>query len=222
MPEPTWSRIGTTTVKDTAVIETNDGSTEKCGEIDLFVEIYEVENDSRDGENYIACTPRAGIYPGCQLYGAEGTVNSKTVLTQRWDQNSTGGHEITDWGPTTSKTSEIDWSMSASYSAGGASGGVSASYDVKSIERYIESTPNETVKHRYEYPEQYIWNDTSIDEFVEVESLGEGWIDDAGYYDTMLGVDLDQKFRGSDIIGTYEYNYWVDSSASTPISKYRL
>ena len=204
MPEPTWTRIGTTTVKDTATVELDGGDLKEAGKLDLFVEVWEVKNDSRDDENYIACTPRAGIYPG-KAYGQgwDRCTNNETTLTQDWDENESGGYEISDWGPTTPKTSSLDWSMSASYSQGGAQGGVTASYEVPYIARGIESTPNETVAHEYTYPSSVdIWDDEAKGNFVELESMGEGWIEEPDYSEGMLNVTVSHEFE------TYK---WTDS-----------
>lgn len=225
MPEPSWSRIGTTTVKDTATVQMTDGSVGEAGKIDLFVEVWEVENDSRSSENYIACTPRAGIFPGMAYSGGmNGIENHDTDIVQDWSANESGGYEITDWGPTTPKTASIDWSMSASYGVGGASGGVSASYNVPYIGRNIESEPNDTVAHNYGYPSSW-WDPFDAEargNFVEIESLGEGWIDDPSYWDTMLEVSLDHRFKGEQLIGTVTVPYFPSASTSVACSQYTL
>lgn len=218
MPEPSWSRIGTTTVKDTATVELNTGEVKECGKTDLFVEVWEVENDSRSSENYIACTPQAGIWPGIAYSdGWDEMINSATTMTQDWTANRTGGYEITDWGPTEPKTGSLNWSMSASYGVGGAQGGVSASYDVPYISREIDSEPDETVAHSYSYPTG--WNpleQTAKSNFVEIESLGEGWIDDGGHFDTMVKVDLDHEVRDRN------KNVYPSASTSVYCSRYEL
>lgn len=224
MPEPNWSRMGTTTVKDTATVEMADGSVNEAGKIDLFVEIWEVENDSRSSENYIACTPRAGIYPGIAYSdGLSRITNNDTDIVQDWSANESGGYEITDWGPTTPKTGSLDWSMSASYGAGGASGSVSASYDVPYIGRKIESEPNQTVAHNYVYPSSLDPFDAEArGNFVEIESLGEGWIDDPSYWDTMVEVELDHEFYGEEMIGTVDVPFYPTASTSVSCSQYTL
>ncbi|WP_275882368.1 hypothetical protein [Halorhabdus sp. BNX81] len=197
MPEPEWSRIGTTTVKDTVSAELDNGEIKEAGKVDLFVEMWEVKNDSRDGENYIACTPRAGIYPGTTYAaGWDGTENNETTITQDWDDNESGGYEITDWGPTTPKTGSLDWSMSASYTPGGVQGGVSASYDVPHIAREIESVPNETVAHTYTYPSSpfQLLDKEGKNQFVELENMGERWIKNAEDDEKMLSVSLFHEF----------------------------
>jgi hypothetical protein len=207
MPEPEWSRIGTTTVKDTVSAELDNGEIKEAGKVDLFVEMWEVKNDSRNDENYIACTPRAGIYPGtAYTSGWGGTKNNGTTLTQDWDENESGGYEITDWGPTTPKTGSLDWSMSASYTPGGAQGGVTASYDVPYIAREIKSKPNETVAHEYTYPSTWEWWDEEAKgNFIELQNIAEGWVQNPEGEESMLSVKLSHEFKNSYTMGTHPY-----------------
>ncbi|WP_135663155.1 hypothetical protein [Halorhabdus rudnickae] len=126
----------------------------------------------------------------------ENAENEETTLIQDWTDNSSGGYEITDWGPTEPNTGHLNWSMSASYSPGGASGSVTASYDTPYISREIESEPHETVGHEYTYPGSPfdLWDKEAKSQFVELESMGEGWIDNSDENDTMLTVDLSHEF----------------------------
>lgn len=113
--------------------------------------------------------------------------------------------------------------MSATYGMGGAQGGVFASYDVPHIARNSESEPGDTVAHEYSYPTTADpFNAEARSNFVEVENLGEGWIDDADAWDAMLDVELEPDFKGMQKIGTLTVPFYPTASASISCSSYSL
>lgn len=183
MPEPEWTRIGTTsTDKDVfSTINWPDGSatTHLLGKVDLYVEVYKVANDDSSGQTNYACIPHIKQWPGQKLDGGAPAYNKYTMLEQDWTNNTFGGLEITDWGPTESKTGSIDWSATISVGTSGSGAGLSVSYDVPHISRDITSEYNQTVSQEYTYPHTVDPLDSEArEQIVGLKNFGEVWLDD--------------------------------------------
>jgi len=210
MPEPSWTRIGTIST-DKRASTTVAGMTFDFGLTDLYIEVYKVENDNRPGETNYACIPHVKQWPGKKLDDAFDAPNMETRVVQDWSQNDYGELEITDWGPTEPKQGSLDWSMGVSAGAGGAGGSISASYDTPYIRREITADYNETVAHKYTYPDHWDPRVPEADnDIVEIESIGEAWLDDEPQTDEdddscdafpdILTVEVSSKF-GDDNCG---------------------
>jgi len=152
MPEPKWTRIGTTSTDKDAFSTVNgpdDETTHLLGKTDLYVEVYKVTNNTSSGQTNYLCVPHIKQWPGRKLEGGAPAYNEYTMLEQDWSNNTFENLEITDWGPTKPETGSIDWSATVSVGSGA---GLSVSYNTPYIFREIISKYNQTVGQEYTYP----------------------------------------------------------------------
>lgn len=200
--EPKWRYMGVVELENTAwsTVEIwGDKQTKAAGKIDLALEVYRGPENNK-GRAYWTGKLIAKQWPGTVLdNGWRVHHNLETFISQDWSAGPTRTDELDliKHGPSTNKTSDLDFSLTVAGGTTGGQLGITASYDVPHMRRIDESQPDQSVAQKYRYPSKF-WEQCSkaSGQDIQVENIGEfRMFPPSKGYESLLDIKLQGAFE---------------------------